>query len=77
MVAPLAGAWVEIVMTGDNDFAKKSLPSRERGLKWYTNRDGHAEVKSLPSRERGLKLTSDDRQILDAESLPSRERGLK
>ena len=34
-----------------------SLPSRERGLKLYTEADLSNGNKSLPSRERGLKLT--------------------
>ena len=32
-VAPFAGAWIEILMIICFDPAKKSLPSRERGLK--------------------------------------------
>ena len=37
MVAPFAGAWIEIC-TGLADFFKApSLPSRERGLKSYTS----------------------------------------
>ena len=56
MVAPLAGAWIEIEYnTYHNEWSKMSLPSRERGLKYaqfiiYADPSG-----SLPSRERGLK----------------------
>ena len=32
-VAPLAGAWIEILYLLLNDFEITSLPSRERGLK--------------------------------------------
>ena len=32
-VVPHEGTWIEMVMTGDNEFAKKSFPTRERGLK--------------------------------------------
>ena len=32
-VAPLAGAWIEIVLYGQRDLDIVSLPSRERGLK--------------------------------------------
>ena len=33
-VAPLAGAWIEIEKSGKYEARKRSLPSRERGLKW-------------------------------------------
>ena len=33
----------------------RSLPSRERGLKFFVPEDGFLNNKSLPSRERGLK----------------------
>ena len=34
LVAPLAGAWIEIIVSAaPEDFDKLSLPSRERGLK--------------------------------------------
>ena len=32
-VAPLVGAWIEIVKTGFDNVKNKSLPSWERGLK--------------------------------------------
>ena len=32
-VAPLAGAWIEIVRNGAGNADRESLPSRERGLK--------------------------------------------
>ena len=37
VVAPLAGAWIEISLMRKKKQKKKSLPSRERGLKyvWY------------------------------------------
>ena len=56
---------------------RMSLPSRERGLKYYGMYRIPDKIQSLPSRERGLKskkvywLGTFDR------SLPSRERGLK
>ena len=39
-VAPLAGAWIEIIVCGRQDAAKTkaSLPSRERGLKYQRTR---------------------------------------
>ena len=39
-VAPLAGARIEITMLSLSDLTKRlSLPSRERGLKFYRNPD--------------------------------------
>ena len=35
-VAPLAGAWIEIGKYGDLSERPTSLPSRERGLKFFT-----------------------------------------
>ena len=56
-VAPLAGAWIEIEINQPaGNPPERSLPLRERGLK-YLNRwlyCGRSE--SLPLRERGLKL---------------------
>ncbi len=55
-VAPFAGAWIEIP-----DFicsildSVASLPSRERGLKFYDIKFVVDPLVSLPSRERGLK----------------------
>ena len=55
-VAPFAGAWIEIISENTIQNETESLPSRERGLKYY-----HIEIHlaavppSLPSRERGLK----------------------
>ena len=37
-VAPLAGAWIEICLEIDFEKQYKSLPSRERGLKFLTLR---------------------------------------
>ena len=55
LVAPFAGAWIEICRSDAWSVAILSLPSRERGLK-YLQKAGHLHsVWSLPSRERGLK----------------------
>ena len=60
------------------DSVKKSLPSRERGLKYKNKKSCHAgEFASLPSRERGLKYLGLNMSCPIVESLPSRERGLK
>ena len=57
VVAPLAGAWIEIVFETLVGFVvSMSLPSRERGLKLYDGTEMLETSESLPSRERGLKL---------------------
>ena len=56
MVAPFAGAWIEIRVGDVVSLTFKSLPSRERGLKSpavFSVLFGNCW--SLPSRERGLK----------------------
>ena len=57
IVAPFAGAWIEILASCLAPTVIMSLPSRERGLKfWRIVQIDHLES-SLPSRERGLKLS--------------------
>ena len=77
VVAPFAGARIEIVKITVHRYLKLSLPSRERGLKSYNVGNNFYGSKSLPSRERGLKLCSTKRHEWHQQSLPSRERGLK
>ena len=56
-VAPLAGAWIEIMDAIDQIHQLgKSLPSRERGLKYCDDITNGEQTVSLPSRERGLKF---------------------
>ena len=54
-----------------------SLPTRERGLKYYELIIISGGLLSLPTRERGLKLTYPPQSAAAASSLPTRERGLK
>ena len=54
-----------------------SLPSWERGLKYYHETDEIDWALSLPSWERGLKFVADFGGRCAGESLPSWERGLK
>ena len=56
LVAPYAGAWIEIEYGSDAYFVKMSLPTRERGLKLIGGLRIHIKNASLPTRERGLKL---------------------
>ena len=78
-VAPFAGARIEIgciVSHEHGDHA--SLPSRERGLKFFWKRENwKSNSRSLPSRERGLKSRNTIGICEISLSLPSRERGLK
>ena len=77
VVAPLAGAWIEIIASESCKEILQSLPSRERGLKSYGNNNYPVALMSLPSRERGLKSYARTPTGQGVESLPSRERGLK
>ena len=78
IVAPLAGAWIEIIFSPAAKLIRKaSLPSRERGLKLQIHYSLYHCYWSLPSRERGLKFTKEHFIFCVFVSLPSRERGLK
>ena len=77
MVAPFAGAWIEMKKWLHGKLMLQSLPSRERGLKSPIENDNSGKLSSLPSRERGLKFTHRLLPLLLNQSLPSRERGLK
>ena len=55
-VAPFAGAWIEISSAGNSYALIRSLPSRERGLKFTRLEHLQEGKESLPSRERGLKF---------------------
>ena len=56
IVAPLAGAWIEIVgELGHRPRPGMSLPLRERGLKYLFYANIYKYPRSLPLRERGLK----------------------
>ena len=55
-VAPFTGAWIEIIVGAWEGEMIRSLPSRERGLKYGKDKMEHAKTRSLPSRERGLKF---------------------
>ena len=56
MVAPFAGAWIEMKKWLHGKLMLQSLPSRERGLKSPIENDNSGKLSSLPSRERGLKF---------------------
>ena len=54
-VAPLVGAWIEIMVVFDPPHLLKSLLSWERGLKSFDDNTFSMVVLSLLSWERGLK----------------------
>ena len=54
-VTPLAGVWIEMVSDKAKRTGRKSLPSRECGLKSENREKGGRRQWSLPSRECGLK----------------------
>ena len=58
VVAPFTGAWIEMFRIRFGRPADRSLPSRERGLKFSVNVLDAPRIVSLPSRERGLKSCS-------------------
>ena len=76
-VAPYAGAWIEIVPSRQAGREDRSLPTRERGLKYQICVYRYVPYASLPTRERGLKLFSIAYPFSRKASLPTRERGLK
>ena len=57
LVAPLVGAWIEICLTHKEKRSLVSLPSWERGLKYFVHLTLFCCSASLPSWERGLKFT--------------------
>ena len=77
IVAPLAGAWIEIGVLRGEELNSVSLPLRERGLKFYGLFHIPLAAASLPLRERGLKSTTPMHYTPFSPSLPLRERGLK
>ena len=56
-VAPHAGAWIEMQLYYLNREIEMSLPTRERGLKYFFDAAAESLAPSLPTRERGLKLS--------------------
>ena len=76
-VAPLVGAWIEIMEPDTKVGPTTSLPSWERGLKWSSWQGYGYWPRSLPSWERGLKSKSLSSHASRHPSLPSWERGLK
>ena len=77
MVAPLAGAWIEICSTDAVSMRGCVAPLAGAWIEMHYTSQAPSPLWSLPSRERGLKYFDSYSQLVDALSLPSRERGLK
>ena len=77
IVAPFAGAWIEIAVPLLLMAVFASLPLRERGLKYNKPQLSDSDIMSLPLRERGLKYNKERYDAGKRLSLPLRERGLK
>ena len=62
----------------NGSFGAGSLPSRERGLKWYDRTAGAGKCKVAPFTGAWIEMCSRERLCWNCRrSLPSRERGLK
>ena len=76
-VAPFAGAWIEILELPRFASGNKSLPSRERGLKYKDNGGYGGGNKVAPFAGAWIEIFLFYRHKRIVMSLPSRERGLK
>ena len=77
LVAPLAGAWIEMRCNIARFCACIVAPLAGAWLEISAFRGSRLSIASLHSRERGLKLDNKFKVGAAKESLPSRERGLK
>ena len=77
VVAPFAGAWIEIRKTGQKTIPRRSLPSRERGLKCSPQVSFRVTVLVAPFAGAWIEIENPKNVEVKARSLPSRERGLK
>ena len=78
IVAPFAGAWIEILGLTLEKFGDRVAPFAGAWIEIFSRwrQDVH-DLPSLPSRERGLKSSGTCTSRPVPASLPSRERGLK
>ncbi len=78
MVAPFAGAWIEIFLSAETSIPSSvSLPSRERGLKSVYNKLYESSLLVAPFAGAWIEIVSPAAVCILTKSLPSRERGLK
>ena len=76
-VAPLAGAWIEIIRIGISPVIRLVAPLAGAWIEIGKTTAMRNLDPSLPSRERGLKCFLMLISSAKHQSLPSRERGLK
>ncbi len=76
-VAPLAGAWIEIKSSVTSHAADRSLPSRERGLKFNVEELEGTAFPVAPLAGAWIEISTLEDGMNECVSLPSRERGLK
>ena len=77
VVAPFAGAWIEIALSASIAAASVSLPSRERGLKSYAPYIQPHGIPVAPFAGAWIEISVSFGDTNALPSLPSRERGLK
>ena len=77
MVAPLAGARIEITSTVAKSTTSASLPSRERGLKLICNDSRYGLGPVAPLARARIEISTSTPPLQTDTSLPSWERGLK
>ena len=78
MVAPFAGAWIEIMQKSCIGIIGYVAPFAGAWIEIFSSaRMPYVCPESLPSRERGLKCLMRNVYDIPTASLPSRERGLK
>ena len=77
LVAPLAGAWIEMRCNIARFCACIVAPLAGAWIEISAFRGSRLSIASLPSRERGLKSVCYNVYVDKWMSLPSRERGLK
>ena len=77
IVAPLAGARIEMYLNGNEDQPELVAPLAGARIEILKSKVTIKGLQSLPSRERGLKFQIAPKVTQKALSLPSRERGLK
>ena len=76
-VAPLAGAWIEILYPSVMHSKSGSLPSRERGLKLPSRYTLQFRSPVAPLAGAWIEINVFSPDATSSKSLPSRERGLK
>ena len=77
LVAPFAGAWIEIAREQPDKYFGSVAPFAGAWIEMRKRCSPRYQSRSLPSRERGLKCRRNGESARRIPSLPSRERGLK